>query len=128
MAVPGCAPQRPFPSRWFGLTVGVKTSISLIAETAEDKSMRPLLTIICVCLLPLPGFSQATLSLAGRVPDVHLTGTPGLNYRLDYINVYGPTNAWVALTNLTLTNSLQHYYDVSALGKPPRLYRLVQLP
>ena len=88
--------------------------------------MRYLIVFACFCTCS--AFSQATLRLAGRVPDVQLTGTPGLNYRLDYINVYGPTNAWVALTTLTLTNSLQHYFDMSALGQPARLYRLVQLP
>jgi hypothetical protein len=29
---------------------------------------------------------------------------------------------------VTLTNTSQLYFDVSAPGQPPRLYRLVQVP
>jgi hypothetical protein len=107
---------------------GEKSMVKSIWRISTGKHMRRLFTVACLCLSTLPGFAQATLSFAGRIPDVQLTGTPGLNYRLDYINVYGPTNAWVQLTTLTLTNSFQHYLDVSAIGQPPRLYRLLPAP
>jgi hypothetical protein len=48
--------------------------------------------------------------------------------RVDYINQFGPTDAWVALDTVMLTSASQLYFDVSAPGQAPRLYRLVQVP
>jgi len=62
------------------------------------------------------------------VPAITLTGTIGHSVRLDYINQFGPTDAWVTLDTVTLTNTSQLYFDVSAPGQPQRLYRLVQVP
>ena len=45
--------------------------------------------------------------------------------RLDCINRFGPTDVWVMLNTVTLTNTSQLYYDVSAPGQPQRLYRLL---
>ena len=62
------------------------------------------------------------------VPAITLTGNIGDKLRLDYINQFGPTDAWITLDTVTLTNTSQFYFDVSAPGQPQRLYRLVQLP
>jgi hypothetical protein len=62
------------------------------------------------------------------VPAVTLTGATGGSVRLDYINQFGPINAWVTLDTVTLTNASQLYFDVTAPGRPPRLYRVVQVP
>ena len=40
----------------------------------------------------------------------------------------GPTDAWITLTTVTLTNTSQLYFDTSAPGQPERLYRLVPVP
>jgi hypothetical protein len=48
--------------------------------------------------------------------------------RLDYINPFGPTDAWVTLATVALSNTSQLYFDTSARGQPERLYRLVPLP
>jgi hypothetical protein len=69
-----------------------------------------------------------SLSLPGMVPAITLTGSISGAVRLDYINQYGPIDAWVTLDTVTLTNVSQLYFDVSALGQPQRLYRLVPLP
>jgi hypothetical protein len=68
-----------------------------------------------------------TLSLY-MVPAITLTGPVGSSVRVDYINQFGPIDAWVALDTMTLTNTSQLYFDVSAPGQPQRLYRLVQVP
>jgi hypothetical protein len=68
-----------------------------------------------------------TLNLK-MVPAITLTGPVGSSVRVDYINQFGPIDAWVALDTVTLTNTSQLYFDVSASGQPPRLYRLVQVP
>ena len=40
------------------------------------------------------------------VPALTLTGTPGSSLRLDYINQFGPVDAWVTnLATVTLTNT-----------------------
>jgi len=62
------------------------------------------------------------------VPALTLTGSVGNSVRVDCINQFGPIDAWVALDTVTLTNTSQLYFDVSAPGQPPRLYRLVRLP
>jgi hypothetical protein len=69
-----------------------------------------------------------SLSLLGIAPAITLTGTIGHSVRLDYIDQYGPTDAWVTLATVTLTSTSQLYFDVSAPGQPPRLYRIVPLP
>jgi hypothetical protein len=62
------------------------------------------------------------------VPAIMLTGTIGGSVRLDYINQLGPIVAWVTLATVPLTNTSQLYFDTSAPGQPPRLYRLVPSP
>ena len=62
------------------------------------------------------------------VPAITLTGNIGHSVRLDYINQFGPTDAWVTLDTVTLTNTSQLYFDTSAWRQPARLYRLVQVP
>ncbi len=62
------------------------------------------------------------------VPAITLTGSAGNQLRLDYINQYGPTDAWVTLDTVTLTNTSQLYFDVSSIGQPARLYRIVPVP
>ncbi len=63
-----------------------------------------------------------------RIPALTLTGTSGHSVRLDYINQYGPTDAWVTLATITLTNASQLYFDTSVIGQPPRLWRVVPVP
>jgi hypothetical protein len=62
------------------------------------------------------------------VPAITLTGTIGHSVRLDYINQFGPIDAWATLATVPLTNTSQLYFDISALGQPQRLYRVVQMP
>jgi sugar lactone lactonase YvrE len=57
--------------------------------------------------------------------EIMLTGMPGTNIRIDWINQSGPTNAWVTLAAVTLTNPSQTYLDLTMIGQPSRLYRLV---
>ncbi len=59
------------------------------------------------------------------VPAITLTGNMGGSVRLDYINQFGPIDAWVTLATVTLTNTSQLYFDTSSIGQPQRLYRLV---
>ena len=60
--------------------------------------------------------------------EIPLAGPVGSSVRVDYINQFGPTEAWVTLDTVTMTNTMQLYYDVTAFGRPARLYRLVALP
>lgn len=63
------------------------------------------------------------------VPAITLNGAIGSSLRVDYINKYGPVGAWMTnLATVTLTNTSQLYFDVSAIGQPQRLYRLVPGP
>ena len=71
---------------------------------------------------PLPALD---LSLATEIP---LAGAIGGSVRVDYINAIGPTEAWVTLNTVLLTNTTQLYFDVTAYRQPTRLYRLVPVP
>ena len=74
------------------------------------------------------GLSQPPLLSMQLIPAITLTGAIGNSVRLDYINQIGPTDAWVTLATVMLTNTSQLYFDTSAPGQPPRLYRLSGLP
>ena len=65
------------------------------------------------------------MSLATEIP---LAGAIGISVRVDYINTIGPTNAWVTLDTVMLTNTSQLYFDTTSWGQPERLYRLVPSP
>jgi hypothetical protein len=62
------------------------------------------------------------------VPAITLTSSIGHSVRLDYINQFGPIDAWVTLATVALSSESQLYFDISAPGQPPRLYRLVPSP
>ncbi len=86
--------------------------------------------------LPPQGFYRAWQSGGGApsalnlhfVPALTLTGSIGSSVRVDYINQFGPTDAWVNLASVTLTNTTQLYFDTSAIGQPPRLWRILPVP
>jgi alpha-tubulin suppressor-like RCC1 family protein len=61
-------------------------------------------------------------------PAITLTGAVGSSWRLDCINAIGPTDAWVTLDTVTMTNTSQLYFDVTAPVQPRRLYRIVPVP
>jgi uncharacterized repeat protein (TIGR03803 family) len=69
-----------------------------------------------------------SLNLPFLVPAITLTGNIGGQLRLDCINQFGPTSAWVNLDTVTLTNTSQIYFDLSAPYQPTRLYRIVPVP
>ena len=58
------------------------------------------------------------------IPRITLGGDIGYTYRLEYINAVGPTNQWMLLDMVSITNNPQFYYDNSALGLSQRFYRL----
>lgn len=62
------------------------------------------------------------------IPAITLAGNPGDSVRVDGINAVGPIDAWFTLDTVTLTNTPQLYFDVSVIGQPPRLYRLIPVP
>ncbi len=61
----------------------------------------------------------------GRATEITLTGAIGSKVRIDYINQFGPTDAWVTLDTVTLTNTTQPYFDLTMFRQAPRLYRVV---
>ena len=71
---------------------------------------------------------RPSLNVPGIVPAITLTGNIGDHLRLDYINQVGPIEAWVTLDTVSLTNTSQLYFDVTAIIQPPRLYRIVPVP
>ncbi|MGA2866878.1 MAG: immunoglobulin domain-containing protein, partial [Verrucomicrobiota bacterium] len=64
----------------------------------------------------------------GLATEIPLAGAIGSSVRIDYINVFGPTDAWVTLATVTLTSMRELYFDLGAFRQPPRLYRLVPVP
>jgi polygalacturonase len=62
------------------------------------------------------------------VPAITLNGNIGDSLQLSCINQIGPTDSWVTLGTVTLTNTSQLYFDVSAIRQPQRLYQIVPVP
>ena len=62
------------------------------------------------------------------VPALTVTEAIGGAVRVDGINAIGPVDDWFTLATVTLTNTTQLYFDVSAPGRPARLYRLMPVP
>lgn len=71
--------------------------------------------------------TQPTLQL-NMIPALTLTGSIGDRIRVDGINAVGPTGDWFTLATVTMTNTSQLFFDVTAPGQPRRLYRLVTVP
>ncbi len=67
---------------------------------------------------------QPTLSIT-MVPAITLRGAIGGSVQIEYIRQFDPTNAWVTLATVQLTNTSQLYIDTSAIGQPPRVYRII---
>lgn len=63
-----------------------------------------------------------------KISTITLAGNLGDTVRVDGINAVGPTDAWFTLATVTLTNTSQLYFDVTASGQPLRLYRIVPVP
>ncbi|HEY5909461.1 MAG TPA: immunoglobulin domain-containing protein [Verrucomicrobiae bacterium] len=72
--------------------------------------------------------SQPPVLSMELVPAIRLTNAVGSSVRIDYINQVGPIDAWVTLATVTVTGTSQLYFDKSAIGQPPRVYRVVTLP
>ena len=87
-----------------------------VSNAAGDTKTTPAMLSV------LPGL---TLNM---VPAISPAGTVGLSYRIEYVNAVGPVGAWQQLATVTVTNTGQFYFDVSAIGQPLRFYRLVELP
>jgi hypothetical protein len=64
----------------------------------------------------------------GMASELTLTGAIGSQARIDYLNQFGPTDAWVTLDTVTLTDATQPYFDLAMWRQPTRLYRLVPVP
>ncbi|MCX6719236.1 MAG: hypothetical protein NTZ38_02575 [Candidatus Taylorbacteria bacterium] len=71
-------------------------------------------------ILPTLGMIQLPCVLLG-------VGKVGTYFHLQYINGVGPTNAWMDLITIPVTNMVPvEYIDRSAFGMPMRLYRWYQ--
>jgi hypothetical protein len=136
--------RRPVP----GVKVTGEAGSLLNVDYADSLSPAPNWTTLgsvspsqycCDATLPLPpqrfyrAWQTGTPSVMPSldlhmVPAITLTGSVGGSVRLDYINQFGPIDAWVTLDTVTLTKASQLYFDVSAPGQPQRLYRIVPSP
>ena len=63
-----------------------------------------------------------------QAAEITLTGAIASKVRVDYINQYGPTDAWMTLDTVAMTNSTQPYFDFTMFRQPARLYRIVLVP
>lgn len=61
------------------------------------------------------------------VPAINLKGGLSSVYRIEYLSQIGPTNSWIPLATVTITNQPQYFIDMSAMGLPARFYRLVDV-
>ena len=57
-----------------------------------------------------------------------LTGAVGTVYSIQYVTDLSQTNAWITLTNLTLTRSPYLWIDTTQPAQTRRFYRAVSMP
>ena len=62
------------------------------------------------------------------VPVLSLAGDPGTVLDLEQTSGFAPTNIWLPLATVTLTNNPQFFPDLSAVGEPKRFYRAASAP
>ena len=130
MAPPGSYVGLDYSDDSAGSTAGWKTMATMTLSNASQfyfdvSEPLPPQRFYRVWQTGTSGTPSANLNF---VPAIKLTGSVGDSLRLDYINQTGPTDAWVTLDTVTLTNTSQLYFDVSVLGQPGRLYRIVPVP
>ncbi len=132
--VQGSYGSSPFQYQWyFNDTNAIPdetNSVFRIAEAhlSQTGSYKVVVTNITGSATSDPALLNVTTVLGvSVVPAITLVGDIGDNFRLEYINAIGPTNAWIPLTTLVMTNTNQLYIDLSALGQPRRYYRSVFL-
>ena len=122
----------PLSYQWYfeSNSIPGATNRSIVIENVSQLG-----TYYVVVTNSLGSVTSQTVSLSlvpaidiNMVPSITLKGAVGSAYRIDYVNSIGPSNAWTTLATVTLTNSPQLYFDISAIGRPARLYRLVQAP
>ena len=63
---------------------------------------------------------QPALQLTSLTTEITLTGAIGSSVRIDYIKPVGPTDAWLTLDTVTLTNATQPYFDFTMFRRPAR--------
>jgi hypothetical protein len=139
--------RRPVPGIYLTGTTGSLWNVEWTSALGGPPSWLPLSTVnltnppqYCLDFVPAPSATRfyrawqnaapGTSSALGvnMVPALTLNGAIGDALRLDYINAMGPTDAWETLGTVTLTNTTQFYFDVSAVGQPRRLYRIEPVP
>jgi hypothetical protein len=130
MAPPGSSVGLDYSDDSAGSTAGWKTMATMTLSNASQfyfdvSEPLPPQRFYRVWQTGTSGTPSANLNF---VPAIKLMGNVGDSLRLDYINQTGPTDAWVTLDTVTLTNTSQLYFDVSVLGQPGRLYRIVPAP
>ena len=65
-------------------------------------------------------------NIKGRVGCVFIEGTVGYNYLIQMSTNLFNTNAWITMTNFTLTQPIQYWDDIRDVStKPGRYYRVL---
>ena len=125
----------PLSYQWlFGTnTIAIGVTNSSLILTNVQTSHSGIYTVIVTNSVSSVTSPPMTLSVLPAmdfhlVPTIGVQGDLGSTYLIDYINSVGPTNSWTPLATVAVTNRPQYYCDLSAIGQPARLYRLVQLP
>ena len=124
----------PISYRWFfGSTAIVGATNSVLFLFDLQSSQAGQYSIVVSNAAGATSNVTATLNILPTlgvfmVPTISITGTVGQAYNLQYVNSFGSITSWTSVATITLTNSQELYFDVSAVGSPARFYRLVQLP
>jgi len=102
--------------RLFGASVaqaGVNDYVAVARNTAGFDTNSPILLSL------QPGLAVQLC------PAITLYGETNKAYLLQSTPVFGPPGPWNTVAAVTLTNSPQIYFDLSAIGRPQMFYQLV---
>ena len=95
--------------------------------TASSSSLRLLVPLWVALWLVIPcGLAQTNLDLGVQFyAGLSITGSVGTACQVQYVTNLAQTNAWAALTNLTLTSNPQLWVDTGSPATGRRFYRTV---
>lgn len=83
--------------------------------------------IALLLTLPCEAAEPPSLSVPQMYAGMYLTGITNTTYEIQYVTNMTNTNMWVALTNITLTESPWFFIDYGSSQSLTRYYRIVEI-
>lgn len=109
---------------FFFTATSAQSTLAFTDESDSTINVDAALDSVSVTITNLP----LTWTDIGAFLGMEIQGTPGLRYRIDYVDAMGDTNAWTALTTIVLPLTPYLFLDRTSDNASKRFYRAVLIP